>query len=139
MKQDRRTKKQLIDELEALRRRLKDVEDSEKRHRQAERDLGENEQRLQAILQGSPISAFVIGKDHRILYWNRALEEILATAEKAGLQAKELAHWLITFAKGGYPLRRPCRPPRAYRKTDSRIEIRHPIYLLPESLRYHRS
>jgi len=38
---------------------------------------------------------------------DKILEEGLAIAEKAGLQAKELAHKLITFAKGGYPVRHP--------------------------------
>ena len=37
---------------------------------------------------------------------DKMLEEGLATAEKAGLQAKELAHQLITFAKGGYAVRK---------------------------------
>lgn len=35
---------------------------------------------------------------------DKILEEGLETAERAGLQAKELAHQLITFAKGGYPV-----------------------------------
>lgn len=38
---------------------------------------------------------------------DKILEEGLAIAEKAGLQAKELAHKLITFAKGGFPVRHP--------------------------------
>lgn len=37
---------------------------------------------------------------------DKVMEEGLAIAEKASLQAKELAHQLITFAKGGYPLRK---------------------------------
>jgi PAS domain S-box-containing protein len=37
---------------------------------------------------------------------DKIVEEGLATAEKAGLQAKELAHQLITFAKGGYAVRK---------------------------------
>ena len=37
---------------------------------------------------------------------DRVMEEGLAIAEKATLQAKELAHQLITFAKGGYSLRK---------------------------------
>ncbi len=37
---------------------------------------------------------------------DKIVEEGLATAEKAGLQAKELAHQLITFAKGGYTVRK---------------------------------
>lgn len=38
---------------------------------------------------------------------DKILEEGLAIAEKAGLQAKGLAHKLITFAKGGFPVRHP--------------------------------
>jgi PAS domain S-box-containing protein len=34
------------------------------------------------------------------------LENGLAIAERAGLQAKELAHRLITFAQGGYPVKK---------------------------------
>jgi PAS domain S-box-containing protein len=37
---------------------------------------------------------------------DKIVEEGLATAERAGLQAKELAHQLITFAKGGYAVRK---------------------------------
>jgi PAS domain-containing protein len=28
------------------------------------------------VIGGSPIPAFVIGRDHRLIYWNRALEEL---------------------------------------------------------------
>jgi len=38
---------------------------------------------------------------------DKILEQGLSIAEKAGLQAKELAHKLITFAKGGFPVRHP--------------------------------
>lgn len=37
---------------------------------------------------------------------DKVLENGLAVAERAGLQAKELAHRLITFAQGGYPVRK---------------------------------
>ena len=38
---------------------------------------------------------------------DKIVEGGLAVAERAGLQAKELAHRLITFAQGGYPVRKP--------------------------------
>jgi two-component system cell cycle sensor histidine kinase/response regulator CckA len=38
--------------------------------------LKESEDRLQSIIQGSPIPMFVIDKEHRVVYWNRALEEL---------------------------------------------------------------
>jgi len=37
---------------------------------------------------------------------DKILEDGLAVAERAGLQAKELAHRLSTFAQGGYPVRK---------------------------------
>jgi diguanylate cyclase (GGDEF)-like protein/PAS domain S-box-containing protein len=45
-------------------------------HKYMEDTLKESENRLLSITEGSPIPAFVIGKDHRILYWNRALEKL---------------------------------------------------------------
>jgi len=101
MTKDRRTRKLLIEELEALRRRLEDLEKSEIRHRQAEEALREKEQSLQTILQGSPISAFVIGKDHRILYWNRALEELSKIKARDVVGTNQ--HWRAFYSR-----ERPC-------------------------------
>jgi signal transduction histidine kinase len=50
------------------------MKDPIKRKRQ--RLLPHDERTLRAILEGSPIPTFVIGKDHRVIYWNRALEEL---------------------------------------------------------------
>ena len=44
--------------------------------KKAEEKLRESEQRLHRVIEGSPIPTFVIGKDHRVIYWNRALEEL---------------------------------------------------------------
>jgi two-component system, cell cycle sensor histidine kinase and response regulator CckA len=44
--------------------------------KKAEEKLKESEQRLHRVIEGSPIPTFVIGKDHRVIYWNRALEEL---------------------------------------------------------------
>lgn len=41
----------------------------------AEEALRESEQQLDAIIQGSPIPQLVIDRDHRIVHWNRALEQ----------------------------------------------------------------
>jgi PAS domain S-box-containing protein len=49
----------------------------------AEEALREREALLGAVVQGSPIPQMVIGKDHRVIYWNRALEEL------SGLPATE--------------------------------------------------
>ena len=61
----------------------------------------ENEQRLYNIIQASAIPIFVIRKDHKIVYWNRALEIL------SGIQADEVLdtdqHW-----RAFYKIARPC-------------------------------
>lgn len=41
---------------------------------ESEKAIRESEARLRAIVNGSSIPQFVINKDHRIIYWNKALE-----------------------------------------------------------------
>ena len=69
--------------------------------KQAEEMLRESEQRLQRVIQGSPIPTFFIGKDHRVIYWNKALEEL------SGIRAEEMIgttqHW-----RAFYDEVRPC-------------------------------
>ncbi|MEI6704985.1 MAG: PAS domain S-box protein, partial [Deltaproteobacteria bacterium] len=43
--------------------------------KQAEEAMRESEEKLAAIVAGSPVPKFVIDKDHKIIYWNRALEQ----------------------------------------------------------------
>ncbi|MCX5856244.1 MAG: PAS domain S-box protein [Deltaproteobacteria bacterium] len=67
----------------------------------AEDKLRESEQMLHRVIQSSPIPAFVIGKDHRVIYWNRALEEL------SGINAEEVigtTHYWRAF----YSKERPC-------------------------------
>lgn len=66
-----------------------------------EEALKESEQRLKSVIQGSPIPTFVIGKDHKVIYWNKALEELsqLKAAEIVGTNR----HWTAF-----YPTERPC-------------------------------
>jgi PAS domain S-box-containing protein len=67
----------------------------------AEQELRESEQRLYSILQGSPIPTFVLGKDHRVIYWNSAFEVL------SKIRAKDVIgtthHW-----KAFYSTERPC-------------------------------
>jgi PAS domain S-box-containing protein len=59
------------------------------------------QQSLQSIIGSSPIPAFIIGKDHLIIYWNKALEEL------SGIKAKEVVgsgqQW-----RAFYKTARPC-------------------------------
>jgi PAS domain S-box-containing protein len=61
----------------------------------------ESEQRLFSIIEGSPFPTFVLGLDHKVLYWNRALEQL------SNIPAKEVIgtsqHWRAFYAK-----ERPC-------------------------------
>jgi len=58
-------------------------------------------QSLQSIIGSSPIPAFIIGKDHLIIYWNKALEEL------SGIKAEEVIgtgqQW-----RAFYKTARPC-------------------------------
>ena len=38
--------------------------------------LQDSEEKLKAVVYGSPIPKFVIDRDHKLIYWNKALEEI---------------------------------------------------------------
>ena len=66
-----------------------------------EQEIVENERRLYSVIQGFSIPAFVIGKDHRVIYWNRALEKL------SNIPANEVVgthqHWRAFYGK-----ERPC-------------------------------
>jgi len=51
----------------------------ETERKQMEEALRDSEQRLKTVLEGSPIPTFVIDRDHRVQYWNKALEELSGT------------------------------------------------------------
>jgi len=44
--------------------------------KQIEEGLRESEQKLKSVVNGSPIPQFVIDRDHRVIFWNRALEKL---------------------------------------------------------------
>ena len=68
---------------------------------EAENALRESEQQLHAIIQGSPIPQFVVDRDHRVVHWNRALED------HTGIPASEVigtnTQWRAFYAR-----ERPC-------------------------------
>ncbi len=69
-------------------------------HKQAEQALRESQQRLWAIVQGSPIPQFVLGQDHKVISWNMALEKYTGISEKSVVGTSE--HW-----RAFYPAPRP--------------------------------
>lgn len=69
--------------------------------KRAEAALKESEDRLNRIIQSSPISTFVIDKERHVVYWNRALEELshIRASEVIGTNR----HW-----RAFYSTERPC-------------------------------
>ncbi|PKN38189.1 MAG: hypothetical protein CVU62_04850 [Deltaproteobacteria bacterium HGW-Deltaproteobacteria-2] len=63
--------------------------------------LRDSETKLKAVIQGSPVPQFVIDQNHKILYWNKALEEI------SGIKSADILgtnkHW-----QAFYHNERPC-------------------------------
>ncbi|MBI5679893.1 MAG: PAS domain S-box protein [Methanobacterium sp.] len=69
--------------------------------KRAHDDLLISERRLNNIIDGSPISQFVIDKDHKIIYWNDALEK------NSGIRAKEVIGKAEQW-RAFYNEKRPC-------------------------------
>ena len=67
----------------------------------AELKARESEQQLFSIIQGSPVPAFVIGLDHNVIYWNRALEKLSKIPARKIVGTNE--HW-----RAFYATERPC-------------------------------
>jgi PAS domain-containing protein len=61
----------------------------------------ESEQRLFSVIEGSPIPTFVIGLDHKVIYWNRALEQLSRIPAEEVIGTSQ--HWRAFYAK-----ERPC-------------------------------
>jgi PAS domain S-box-containing protein len=67
----------------------------------AEESQRESEQRLYSIIEGSPFPTFVIGLDHKVIYWNRALEELSRIPAEEVIGTRQ--HWRAFYAN-----ERPC-------------------------------
>ena len=65
------------------------------------RQLSEELVLLQRCISGSPIPAFVIGKDHKLIYWNRALEELSKIRAEEVIGTNQ--HWRAFYSE-----ERPC-------------------------------
>ncbi|WP_321506955.1 PAS domain S-box protein [uncultured Methanoregula sp.] len=69
--------------------------------RQAEQALRDSENKLSAIVRGSPIPQFVIDKNHTVIQWNKALESY------SGIPAKDVIGTNQQW-RAFYPEERPC-------------------------------
>ena len=54
-------------------------------------------QLLHSIIQGFSIPAFVLGKDHKIIYWNRALERLSNISMKEVVGTRQ--QWRAFYAE----------------------------------------
>jgi len=79
-----------------------------------EQALRESEEKLAAIVAGSPVPKFVIDRDHKIIYWNRALEQ--ATGFSAGQVIGTREQW-----RAFYPDERPTMADLILDETFARI------------------
>ncbi|MBP8980832.1 MAG: PAS domain S-box protein [Syntrophobacterales bacterium] len=68
---------------------------------EAEKARRESEQKLYSVIQGLTIPTFFIGTDHRIVYWNRALEAMSKISAEEVIGTTE--HW-----RAFYDAERPC-------------------------------
>ena len=68
---------------------------------QAKDALRDSEQKMKAIIYGSPIPQFVIDRDHRVIYWNDALAELTGISAEEMIGTKD--HW-----RAFYAAERPC-------------------------------
>lgn len=89
--------------------------EAERKARESNDLLRASEQHLKAVVNGSPIPQFVIGRDHRIIYWNRALEEC------SGLRAEEMVGTREQW-RAFYGSERPCLADLLVEDETDRIE-----------------
>lgn len=82
MKDEDKTKAQLITELVELRQLIAESKASKAEQKHAA--LQDSEKRLSQIVQGNPIPTFVIDDKHIITYWNKACENL------TGISANEV-------------------------------------------------
>jgi len=66
-------------------------------------DLRNSEKKLKDIIYGSPIPTFIIDRNHRVIYWNQALEEFTEIMAEEIIGTKD--HYRLFYSN-----KRPCLP-----------------------------
>ena len=70
---------------------IRDITD----RKRAEDALLESDARMNSIIHGSPLPQFVIDKDHKVIFWNRAIEEYSGIKE-AEVKGKRVP-WIVLY------------------------------------------
>ena len=81
MKDEDKARKQLIDELAALRRRVAGLENDLADRRAVEESLRETSETLQAIIVASPVAIIAVDRDGKVITWSPAAERIFGWSE----------------------------------------------------------
>jgi len=92
--------RQLISDLRAQQVEL-ETQNEALRKSLADAELNENKGKFHAIIQGSPIPAFAIGKDHKIIHWNKALSKLSGIKAERVVGTKQ--QWRAFYSED-----RPC-------------------------------
>ena len=101
MARDITLKKKLEESRKAYSERLeKEVEERTRQLKQSEAEARRLQKTAEGIIYGSPIPMFVLNKDHKIMYWNKACEKLTGFSSKEMLGTDN--HW-----KPFYPRKRP--------------------------------
>ncbi|MCX5816513.1 MAG: PAS domain S-box protein [Proteobacteria bacterium] len=75
----------------------RDITDSKK----AEEELKEKDKFMESIVQSSAVATFVVNAEHKVIYWNKACEDLTGIKSEDLLGASD--HW-----KAFYDYPRPC-------------------------------
>ena len=67
--------------------------------KKAEKELKDSKNRLETIIQGSPVPTFIIDRDHYVTHWNKAIEAY------SGIKAEDIVgtkkHWKALYNEKG--------------------------------------
>ncbi|HDG97502.1 MAG TPA: PAS domain S-box protein [Desulfobacterales bacterium] len=101
MARDITLKRKLEESRKAYSERLeKEVEQRTLQLKRSEAEARKLQKTAEGIIYGSPIPMFVLNKDHKIMYWNKACEKLTGFSSKETLGTDN--HW-----KPFYPNKRP--------------------------------
>lgn len=90
MKDEKKTKRQLLDELTHMRSRVAQLEEVENKRKRTEAALEESEKRFSAFMEHLPAGAFIKDQTGRLLFVNRYIEEFFGFQEYVGKTTEQL-------------------------------------------------